>query len=66
MDAQGRVLLPGQLREFANLKKKITLVGQLNKLELWNEQSWNEQQEQWLEAQKADPDKLARSGKIFY
>ena len=41
MDAQGRVVLPELLRKFANLDKKMILVGQLNRFELWNEDDFN-------------------------
>lgn len=41
MDTNGRVLVPPTLREFAHLDKKLILVGLGNKLELWNEDSWN-------------------------
>jgi len=41
MDAQGRLLLPELLRKFANLDKKMILVGQLNRFELWNEDAFN-------------------------
>jgi MraZ protein len=40
MDSQGRLLLPELLRKFANLDKKMILVGQLNRFELWNEDAW--------------------------
>jgi len=42
MDGNGRLLLPPTLREFANLDKKVVLVGLGDKAELWSEQSWNE------------------------
>jgi MraZ protein len=42
MDSHARVLLPPSLREFAGLEKRVMLVGQVNKFELWNEQTWNE------------------------
>lgn len=48
MDAQGRILLPPPLREFAGLNKRVILVGQGNKFELWNEQTWYRLREQWL------------------
>src|SRR5690606_41478758 len=41
MDANGRILVPPTLRDFAHLDKKLMLVGLGNKLELWNEDSWN-------------------------
>lgn len=40
MDSNGRVLLPATLREYAGLDKKLMLVGQGKKLELWSEESW--------------------------
>ena len=49
MDAQGRVLLPPPLRQFAALDKHAVLIGQGNKLELWDEESWNQQRDGWLE-----------------
>jgi MraZ protein len=49
MDGQGRILLPPELRKFANLEKKIALVGQINKFELWDEETWNERQDAWLQ-----------------
>lgn len=66
MDAQGRVLLPGQLREFASLDKKVILVGQVNKFELWNEQSWYQHREQWLQHSFEHPDDLAADVDISF
>jgi len=48
LDASGRVLLPGPLREFANLDKRVVMIGQGNKFEIWNEQIWNTRREEWL------------------
>lgn len=48
IDAAGRVLLPGPLREFASLDKRVVMIGQGNKFEIWNEQLWNERREEWL------------------
>jgi MraZ protein len=49
MDGQGRLLLPQELRKFANLEKKVALVGQINKFELWDEETWNARQDAWLQ-----------------
>jgi MraZ protein len=49
MDGQGRVLLPPPLRAFAGLEKRVVMIGQGNKFELWDEQRWNEQRDNWLE-----------------
>lgn len=40
LDGNGRVLLPPTLREYAGLDKKLMLLGQGNKLELWSEERW--------------------------
>jgi MraZ protein len=48
LDSHGRILLPALLREYANLDKRVVLVGQGAKFELWNEDTWNEKRETWL------------------
>ncbi len=40
-DAQGRIMLPEYLRKFANLNKKVIVAGLFDRLELWDESSWN-------------------------
>lgn len=42
MDATGRLLVPPALRQYAALDKRIVLVGQGNKFEIWDEARWNE------------------------
>ncbi|MGZ8163441.1 MAG: division/cell wall cluster transcriptional repressor MraZ [Methylobacter sp.] len=49
MDGQGRLLLPEKLRVFAKLEKKVELVGQLNKFEIWNEEAWAAKENNWLD-----------------
>jgi MraZ protein len=49
MDGQGRILLPPELRKFANLDKRVALVGQGKKFELWDEETWNGKREVWLD-----------------
>lgn len=50
LDAQGRVIIPKLLRDFAGLDKKLILLGQGNKIEVWNETQWNERLGTWLES----------------
>ena len=50
MDGHCRILLPPPLREFADLNKRVVLIGQGNKFELWDEQIWNEKRDMWLAA----------------
>jgi MraZ protein len=49
MDSNGRVLLPPKLREFAGLTKSTVMIGQGNKLEIWDEQTWNSLMDECLE-----------------
>ena len=48
LDGNGRILLPQPLREFAGLEKRVVLIGQGNRFELWNEDTWNNNRDQWL------------------
>lgn len=48
MDGSGRVLIPQPLRDFANLDKRVVLLGQGNKFELWDEQHWTESRDEWV------------------
>jgi MraZ protein len=41
MDAQGRILLPQYLRDFASLDKRVAFVGQGAKFEIWDEATWH-------------------------
>lgn len=45
IDAQGRILLPQYLRDFAALDKRVAFVGQGNKFELWDEDAWHQRNE---------------------
>jgi len=47
MDANGRILISKELREFASLKRQGMLIGQGNKFELWDEATWNEKRDEW-------------------
>lgn len=48
-DSQGRILIPPVLRDFAGLKNKITVLGQRNKLEIWDDDAWRQKREEWLD-----------------
>ncbi len=48
LDGSGRILLPQMLRDFAELDKKLVLVGQGNKIEIWSHSAWHGRMEQWL------------------
>ena len=48
MDANGRILVSRELRDFSSLEKNAILIGQGNKFELWDEATWNEKRDAWL------------------
>lgn len=48
LDKAGRILLPAPLREFARLDKKVTLLGQGKKVEIWSQEEWDAQREEYL------------------
>ncbi|MBV7315748.1 division/cell wall cluster transcriptional repressor MraZ [Shewanella sp. NIFS-20-20] len=43
LDANSRLLIPPVLRQYAHFDKQLTLVGQLNKFELWDQAQWQQQ-----------------------
>ena len=43
IDAAGRILVPPALRRYAGLDKRVVLVGQGRKLELWDDAKWQAQ-----------------------
>jgi len=48
LDGNGRFLLPQSLRDHAQLDKRVVLVGQGNKMELWSEELWLAERDQAL------------------
>ena len=68
MDGQGRVLIAEPLRKFAGLDKRVVLVGQGAKFEIWDEDVWNRSRDEWLEEENLDdPSGLsAELGKLSF
>ena len=54
LDGNGRVLLPQMLREYAQLDRKLVVLGQGNKIEIWSESNWQGRRDDWL-AQDVKP-----------
>jgi MraZ protein len=40
IDKQGRVIVPGYLKEFAKIGKKLIFAGLYNRIEIWSEELW--------------------------
>lgn len=41
-DAQGRILLPKYLKDFAEIKKDIMIIGVSNRIEIWAKETWKD------------------------
>ncbi len=48
MDANGRLMVPAPLREFAAIDRKAVLMGQVRKFELWDAEQYEENRKGWL------------------
>ncbi|MFY7698505.1 MAG: division/cell wall cluster transcriptional repressor MraZ [Legionella sp.] len=65
LDANGRVLLPPVLRDYARLDKKVVMIGQGNKFEIWDDDLWQIKRAQWLTEEASGEDGLPDEMKTF-
>jgi len=42
IDGQGRIIIPDYLKKYAGMKKRAIIAGLYNRLEVWDEDRWNE------------------------
>lgn len=42
VDKQGRILIPGHLREFAGLERDVVVIGVSSRVEFWSRDRWDE------------------------
>ena len=56
VDSSGRILIPTELRNYAQLEKKVVLIGQRHRFEIWSEGNWNQGRENWLADTSGDLD----------
>lgn len=40
-DAQGRIIIPQNLKDIAQIKERIAIIGAFNKIEIWSEEKWS-------------------------
>jgi MraZ protein len=53
-DAQGRILVPSELREMSDLRKEVVISGQGNKLEIWDSDRWRAECNSLLASNSSD------------
>ena len=53
-DKQGRILIPQNLREYAELEKDVTFIGTSTRAEIWSTEKWNRMNEELTEASSVE------------
>ncbi len=63
-DKQGRILIPPTLRQYAELKKEIVLVGVIDHFEIWSRNNWESENMDMEEDMKKEEvrNEIARLG----
>lgn len=41
LDKQGRIMIPQNLRDYAQVEKDVTVIGVSNRIEIWSVKRWN-------------------------
>ena len=62
LDAQGRILLPPTLRDYAGLTRDVVILGMLKKMEIWAKDRWMEVFERSERSFSENGDVLAELG----
>jgi MraZ protein len=57
-DRQGRILLPQYLKDFAEIKRDIVIVGISNRIEIWAKDKWTEFYGTWKQSFEEIAEKL--------
>lgn len=62
IDKQGRFLITGNLREFAELEKEVVIIGVLTKIEIWSKEKWQKYSEEENKTADEIAEKMANLG----
>lgn len=64
VDGTGRMLVPDHLRDYAKLAVKATIVGVMNRVEIWNTDTWTAYRAEFEKKTDVIAEKLAAVGMI--
>ena len=64
VDSVGRILIPEHLRNFAGIKSKVVFAGVYNRIEVWDEKTWNQYTSQVVKKADAMAEKLGDIGAL--
>lgn len=62
VDKQGRIIMPGYLKEFSKIDKKIVFAGLYNRIEIWSEELWEAYKQQTEKESNAIAEQLGTLG----
>ncbi len=62
LDKLGRVVIPQILRDYAGLKGEVVVAGMPNRLEIWGQDSWDEERSMVAENSSTFAEHLAAAG----
>jgi MraZ protein len=62
LDNQGRLLIPEYLRNYAQLKKRVVIIGLYTRLEVWDEKLWEEYEKEREEQAQEIAERLSDLG----
>jgi MraZ protein len=62
IDKQGRIILPGYLKEFAKINKRLIFAGLYSRVEVWSEELWTKYKAQTEKNSNAIAEQLGSLG----
>lgn len=61
VDKQGRITIPQKLRDRANIKGDLVTIGLMNKIEVWDKETYEVE----VESKRLDPAELAKAMEVY-
>jgi len=61
-DSIGRIVVPDYLRAYSSLEKKVIFVGVLDRIEIWDKESWQRLEQKLAKSGEDVAERLSKSG----